>query len=85
MLPHLIPVVHTYREIGVFFDVAQLTLLVAVAFLLWWHVRLVRQMHAICRFWLKRWWATIEVEEAAGDRQVPNASLMAPPVHSSGP
>jgi len=54
MLPHL-PGDHVYRDIGVFLDVTQIILLVVVAYLLWWLVRMVRQLQSIARFWLDRW------------------------------
>ncbi len=65
---------------------SKLILLVAVTYLLWWLVRRVYQLYAIGRFWLRSWWSTFEVtDEAAGDRQVPNASIVTPSVHSSDP
>jgi hypothetical protein len=86
MLPHL--PVHDLRDIGTVLDVVQLTLLVALAYLLWCLVRMVRQLQAIGRFYVRNWWATFEVtiDEAAGDRSGPQcASMVSPPVHSSDP
>jgi hypothetical protein len=80
MLPHL--PTHDLRDIGTVLDVVQLTLLVTLAYLLWGLVRMVRQLHAIGRFWLKLWWDTFE--EAEGDRSGPQCLSSVPPVHSSG-
>ena len=83
-MPHL--PVHDVRDIMVLLDTVQLILLIAVTYLLWWLVRRVYQLYAIGRFWLRSWWSTFEVaDEAAGDRQVPNASIVTPSVHSSDP
>jgi len=83
-MPHL--PVPDVRDIMVLLDTVQLILLIAVTYLLWWLVRRVYQLYAIGRFWLRSWWSTFEVtDEAAGDRQVPNASIVTPSVHSSDP
>jgi hypothetical protein len=54
MLPHL-PVDHVYREVGVYLDAAQVILLAASAFLLWWLMRVVRQLQSVARFWMDSW------------------------------
>jgi hypothetical protein len=71
------------RDVGVLLDAVQFILMVAVAGLLWWNVRMVRQLQAVSRFWLKLWWATFE--ETEGDRSGPQCLSSAPPVHSSDP
>ena len=90
MLPHLIPHIashHAYRDIGLFVDVAQVLLMLAVTYILWCLVRMLREVQSVSRFYVRNWWSTYEMrEEAAGDHQVPNASLNGPPsVHSSDP
>jgi hypothetical protein len=75
----LLPVVHAYREVGVYLDGAQVILLTAVTFLLWWLMRVVRQLQAVARFWLDNWNGTPgigglhAVDHAAIVRQKPNA------------
>jgi hypothetical protein len=74
----MVPYITHYdlMEIGALVDIAQLFVLLAVTYVLWCLVRMMRQVSAIGRFWLRQWWAVSYGEEAAGDRKVPNA----PPV-----
>jgi hypothetical protein len=72
-------------EIGALVDVAQLILLLAVAYILFCIVRMLRQVQAIGRFWLQRWWGATYGEEAVWDRPVSDDLVSPPPVHSSGP
>lgn len=71
MFPHL--PLHDVRDIGTILDVTQSIMLVAVACVLWALVRMVRQLHAVARFWMKNWNGTpgigglhaIDVDKAA--------------------
>ena len=55
MIPHLILVVHAYREVGVYLDAANVILLVTVAYLLFRLVWGVRQLQSVARFWMDNW------------------------------
>jgi hypothetical protein len=87
VLPHM--PAHSYRDLGIFVDIAQLILMVAVTYVLSCLVRMMRQVQAVASFWVKRWnelpplgalggLTAIDtrkvIEEAARDHQVPNAS-----------
>jgi hypothetical protein len=80
---------HSYRDLGIFVDIAQLILMVAVTYVLWCLVRMMRHVQSVASFWVQRWnelpplgalggLTAIDtrkvIEEAAGDHQVPNAS-----------
>jgi hypothetical protein len=76
-MPHL--PVHDVRHIGLLLDAAQMILMLAVTYILWCLVRMLREVQSVSRFYVRNWWSTYEMrEEAAGDHQVPDASLNGP-------
>jgi hypothetical protein len=54
-MSELLPMVHAWREVGVYFDIAQVTLLAIVASLLCWLMRVMLQLRAVARFWMDSW------------------------------
>jgi hypothetical protein len=74
-------------------DIVHVILLLAAVYFLWRMVRILRQIQAVASFWVERWnelpplnalggLTAIDtrkvIEEAGGDRRVPNASLNGP-------
>jgi hypothetical protein len=69
-MPH-IPL-HDLSDIAVLLDAAQILLLLAVTYILWGLARMLRQVQAVSRFYVRNWWSTYEMrDEAAGDHRSP--------------